>query len=172
MPNNDPPITYLDTTVFLWYFNKPRAVDAVTLEEAQERQVVARTLLEEAQQNKRKILTSIYTKIEVAFIDEEKSIKKLDPEAPAKMDALLNNISIVSLLNVSDSIAVKARDIVRMTAVSDTKTIKPKDAVHVASALIYGASELFTHDDGMCKWDYRIEGLRICQPYLMQKPMF
>ena len=144
----------------------------MTLQEAKERQIIARPLFEEAQQKKRKILTSIYTKIEIAFIDEEATIKRLDPAAPEKIDALLNDTNIMSLLNVSNLVAEKARGIVRLTKVSDIATVKPKDAIHIASALVYGADELFTYDEGMCKWDSRIEGLRICKPLPPQMPMF
>ena len=75
MANNDPPLTYLDTNVFVWFFNRPKAMGGITLEEAQERQTIAKTLFEEAQRKERRIISSIYTKIEINFIDEEKTIR-------------------------------------------------------------------------------------------------
>ena len=87
---------------------------------------------------------------------------------------MLDNASLINLVNVTHTVAKKAREIVRNTMVAPVKSIKPKDAIHVASALVYGATELFTYDEGLCKWDGKpaIDKLTICHPYVQKKPLF
>lgn len=169
MSNKQRTVTYLDTCVFLWFFNNPS-----DNQEAYERHIIVRTLLEEAERNERQILTSMYTKIEVAYLETESSIRKLEPDTIDRFDSVLDNVSLVSLVNVTHSVAQKAREVVRSTMVAPVKSIKPKDAIHVASALTYGATELFTYDEGLCKWNGNpaINNLTVCHPYVQNKPLF
>lgn len=50
------------------------------------------------------VITSMYTKIEAAFINEETAIKKLINDVPQRMDTVFDNRSIMTLINVSHSI--------------------------------------------------------------------
>jgi predicted nucleic acid-binding protein len=171
MPKESTPKLYLDTSVFLCYFNKPQEADDISLEESQRRQRIVRSILEQSNGGLISLHTSVYSKIEIAFTEEEKQVKKLDEKVPELFDAVLNDEKIVQMISLSYVIADKARAIVRQTQVSNGKVIKPKDAIHVASAMVYKSDKLYTYDKGLILWSGKMDGLVICQPELEQEPI-
>lgn len=162
---------YIDTSALLWYFNRPVATKTITFHEARDRQAKIELLLQRAEYQMVSVITSVYTKIELAYVDEEIQIGKLKPETPQLIDAVLDNNKLITLINVSPAITDKARDIVRMTKFSNKVNVKPKDAIHIASAIVYKAHKLYTYDGGMVKWDNNIDGLKICHPDIELPPI-
>lgn len=43
--------------------------------------------------------------------------------------------------------------------------LKPKDAIHVASAISQQVAELHSYDDHLLKLDGKIHNLKICEPH-------
>lgn len=171
MPSSSLDTVYIDTCALLWYFNRPAATKTMTLQEARDRQAKIELLLHQAEYRMVSVITSVYTKVELAYVDEEIRIGKLKPEIPQLIDAVLDNNKLVMLINVSPAITDKARDIVRMTKFSGKANVKPKDAIHIASALVYKADKLYTYDGGMLKWNNNFDGLKICHPDVELPPI-
>jgi predicted nucleic acid-binding protein len=48
--------------------------------------------------------------------------------------------------------------------------LKPKDAIHVASAISQQIGELHSYDDDLLKLDGKINGLKICEPHFEETP--
>lgn len=61
---------------------------------------------------------------------------------------------------VDQRVAVKAREISRLYH------LKPPDAIHVATAILYGASRIFTYDKDML--ELTIPSMRISHPETIQ----
>lgn len=164
---------YVDTCAFLWYFNKPVATHSISIRTAQDRQLMIELLLYHAEAKKLRVITSVYTKIELSYTNEEVRVGKLKPEIPRLVDAVLDNSRMIRLISVSPTVTEKARQVVRSTKFSSGAIIKPKDAIHVASAIVYRADKLYTYDGGMLKWNGKaeVDGLKICQPDIELPPI-
>ncbi len=173
MPRSLVDTIYVDACAFLWYFNKPVATHSITIQEAQDRQLRMELLFYYAEAKKLRVVTSVYTKIELSYTNEEVRIGKLKPEVPQLIDAVLDNNRVVRLISVSPTVTERAREVVRKTKFASGAIIKPKDAIHVASAIVYKADKLYTYDGGMLKWSGKAEvnGLTICQPDI-ELPLF
>lgn len=90
-----------------------------------------------------KIVTSTWTVAEVAYFGTREEMAAL-PEAP-KAIADFWDSEAIELFDLHEAIALKAKDIVRESHFGGY-TIKPKDAVHAASALAQGVIEFHTYD--------------------------
>ncbi len=168
------PSIYIDTSVYLWYFGEAVQMGNLSVEVALERQIITRRILEKAENKELITYTSTFTKVECAFIKEEKEKGNPQEDALEILDAVFNDEKITKLVNMSDSIASKARQIFRATKFDTNRPkIKPKDAVHVATAIIYGVDKLYTYDEGMCKWSgaEEIDNLIICHPDIADIPI-
>lgn len=51
--------------------------------------------------------------------------------------------------------------------------IRSKDAIHVASAIVYNATKFYTYDNGILKWsgEREVDGLKICYPDIELPPI-
>jgi predicted nucleic acid-binding protein len=155
MPN-DERVFYWDSCVFLNVIDaSPQHINTL------------RSFLEEVQNNSDDIIvTSAIAKVEVAFTSYEKTAGALDPQAEANIDALWNDPSVVELIDFNDDIAVIARDLMR-EAITRGWSLKPNDAIHLASARWMGnITEFHTYDD-LSKYASLI-GCDICEPYILQ----
>ncbi len=83
---------------------------------------------------------------EVAFTAAERSDSALSEDDEAAIDALLSDRNAVLLVEYSESIARQARSLMR-EAVSRGWSLKPMDAIHLASARFMEAQEFHTYDD-------------------------
>lgn len=170
------PKVYIDSCVYIWYFSRPRKSKSIdiSLQEMKDRQLMVRTLLQMASENKIVLMTSVYTKIETAYTDEEQKTGRLIEEVLEKMDAVFDDNNITKLIDVSPTIATKSREIVRNTRFSNSaKLIKPKDAIHVATAITYGAEKFYTYDQTLLNWSETdaVENLKICLPDIESVPV-
>jgi predicted nucleic acid-binding protein len=128
-------------------------------------------LIIEIRQQKGFILTSSESIVEVANVAEEKLHGRLDPDVEAKIDRMWNNHELIKMIDNGPHIAPIARRIIR-DAIPNGWSLKPKDAVHLASCywynkFVYRVDEFHTYDDRLCKFEVMI-GVHICEPHVQQ----
>lgn len=134
MPD-EPRRVYWDACVFLHY-----------IEGTQEWMPILDALLEEASESKGLVIvTSSVSITEVAFAQAERSGKSLDPKIEAAIDALWNDRSAVTLVEVNEIIAREARRLLRR-AVESGRHLKPMDAIHLATAVNRRVDDFHTTD--------------------------
>lgn len=149
-------LIYCDSDVFLAYLDakdKRRSLVVDVFEEVA------------ASNSKKKIVTSTFSRVEVAFIQAEKDRRILDDNVEKIIDGLWNDESLIGFIELSDQVATEARQLIRRSMASGVK-IKPGDATHLASALSVKASYLFTFNIDDFKFFFETEGLKICEPFV------
>ena len=127
-----PPRAYLDANVLIAY---------VADEEG--RAGVVECLLEDAQNEKIELLTSVLSITEVAFVSTDQAH---DPMGAGAIDALWVPASPINVVDVSILIAREARAIIRQSKSLGAKVVKPADAIHLASASIHQCDRVFTYE--------------------------
>lgn len=156
---NDDSLIYWDSCIFLSYINdEPKRVNII--------EDVWRNILND----KKKVLTSTISIVEVAHGSEEKINWKLDPNMISVIDQIWSDPSI-NLVEFNESIAGIARDLIR-NSLPKKRVLKSKDAIHLATAIwinkhFRSISEFFTYDDGLVKFGPEV-GIKICHPYTLQ----
>lgn len=112
------------------------------------------------------IFTSSISITEVAFAKAEKSGAALDPFVEEAIDAMWNDRSAVKLVEFNEIIAREARTLQRRALVSG-RSLKPMDAIHLATAANRRVDQFHTTDLALQKnWDDL--GFRVCDPQLLQ----
>jgi predicted nucleic acid-binding protein len=152
MPRRTTPLprSYWDACLFLSYING----DADRLADLE-------TLLEAAYQGAVEIVTSTVSIVEVARGAQEQA-GELDAVAMAKIDALWEPPSPIKLVEFHRVIATNARDLIR-NGIRRGWSLKPMDAIHLATAANAQAGELLTYDTALEKYADLIM-LPIAQP--------
>ena len=119
----DPRFIYWDANVFLSYLNS--IPDRIPVLEA---------ILEAVESSKTdRIVTSVISKVEVAWIAQEKLNRALDRDEEARIDDLWSNEAVIELIDFSDEIAHIARKLMREGMTRGWK-LRTNDAIHLASA--------------------------------------
>lgn len=143
---------YWDACVFLSYFeNQPRRVG------------VLQAIIAEARQGRRKIITSTISQTEVAFLAQEKADKALHPGTEDILDRFWMDDITVELFDVNPIISIQARTYIRQ-ALSKGLSLKPADALHLASAKWVGATKFHTYDRKLHSYQFLTEFI-ICEPH-------
>src|SRR5436309_2132093 len=126
--------TYWDTCVFLSYING-----------YQDRLPAIEAVLQESERtdDEWEIVTSTFTITEVAFALHEKQKRQLDKAVEDKIDALWADRSAAKLIEFHEGTAREARSLIR-GAVAAGLSLKPGDAIHLASARVAPRSRGFT----------------------------
>ena len=122
-----------------------------------------RPYVEAAEKKDLEIVTSTFTVAEVAFTRAERDNHATDPEIEKKIDGLwAPNGGPIRLVEFSLLTAERARRIVRQS-INNGWNLKPKDAIHLATAQPLGVDVVHTYDK---KWpNYAADlGLRIEEP--------
>lgn len=147
---------YCDSCVFLAYFKaEPQRID--TIEQ----------LFQEVQSSPdRKLLTSVLTITEVSHVAEERSHQSLIGGWEDALDEFWADSSLLEFIEFHEPMARKARQLIRQ-AITLGYTLKPADAIHLASATYAGVSEYFTYDNRLTKFS-AMTGLDIKEPYVSQ----
>jgi len=126
MPPLKPLRFYWDSNVFLDYFNEtPGKFPDIN------------TILADirASQEQYKIITSVLTISEVAYIAEEKIAPDKHQNVEARLDELWTNIRMIDIVEVNEFVAREARRLTRIAFLNGWHGIRSHDAVHLASAL-------------------------------------
>jgi predicted nucleic acid-binding protein len=97
------------------------------------------------------IITSILSITEVAFANVEQGQKKLDPEQEEKISKLWRFGSPIQLVELFQLITEKARTLMR-TAITKGWSLKPADAIHLATADHYQVTQFHTYDPALAKY--------------------
>ena len=149
---------YWDSNVFLDYINEyPGNIN-----------VIASLLQEVARNDDEIIVTSVLSRIEVAFAAYEQNQGTLDPQAEADIDALWENPSVVEFVDLNEDIAFMARALMREAIPRGWGRLTARDAIHLASAQwLQTIVEFHTGDEHLDKYDELI-GCTICRPYIQQ----
>lgn len=150
---------YWDACVFLAGISgEPGRVDVVA------------QLLEEAEKGECLIFTSMLSITEVAFATAEKLNAAPDATVETNIDALWHPSSPVKLVELDVLVANEARRLIRDARFKYQFTLKPADALHLASAQRLGVDEFHTYDD-LHRYS-ALTGLRIVEPAVTQKSLF
>ncbi len=160
MPD-DRELVYWDSCVFLHYIEGDQAV-LPTLDALLEKSASARGEIT--------IVTSTVSIVEVAFAIHEKTGKALDGEVEARLDALWSDEQAVKLIEFHELIARDARDLMRR-GLPFGRSLKPLDAVHLATGKRHFVSTFHTYDDRLYGYTntlgFPIEAPVIPQPKLL-----
>lgn len=111
------------------------------------------------------IVTSTLSITEVAIGRLTQAGSGLDPSIEARIDALWTD-PVIKQIEFHRAIAFEARDLVRAVKLS-ARSLKPMDAIHLATARRIGASEFQTYNDRLLKLP-PIVGLPITEPTILQ----
>lgn len=114
-----------------------------------------------------RLFTSELTKVEVAFVTYEQRAGNLDPKAEEAIDALWSDRSALDVVEYHARLSIEARSLIRL-AVGKNWSLKPMDAVHLATATWLNVEEFHTYDDRLFKFATDV-GFKILRPYV-EKP--
>jgi predicted nucleic acid-binding protein len=92
------------------------------------------------------ILTSVLSITEVAYGAQERD-DGLTAEGEAAIDTLWTPASPITLVDISQTLAREARSIIRAAKEEGLGGIRSADAIHLASARLYGCDAIFTYED-------------------------
>ena len=134
---------YLDANVIIAY-----------LADEAGRASVAAALLEDAQRGNIELLTSVLSVTEVAFIASDHASDASNADESA-IKALWSPGSPIRLTDISIRIAERARSIIRIARSKGMRSVKPADAIHLASAEVHGCDRFFIseRETARAQWD-------------------
>jgi predicted nucleic acid-binding protein len=126
---------YFDANVFLAYVgNELGRADTV------------QTLLDEARRGQIEILTSTLSIAEVAFGAHERD-HGLTEAGEEAIDHLWAPASPIILVDVSQAVTRSARTLIRKAKIDGVGGLRGADAIHLATARMFGCDELFTYEN-------------------------
>lgn len=96
------------------------------------------------------LVTSVISKVEVAFPQSEYQGSQPDRSVEEEIDALWADRSAVTLIEFHDLIGLEARELIRSGRHQGWR-LKPMDAVHLATAKWFGVDEFHTYDKELIK---------------------
>lgn len=132
---------YWDSNVVLSYLNgHPGRLP--TIEE----------LFKQARADEIELLTSSVSRVEIAFIQNEKDSGELDQAAEEAIDAFWAPGSPIKTVEFYDLIGEDAKRLIRKGIEQGWGNLKPMDAIHVATAQRMKVSEMHSYDDRIKKW--------------------
>ena len=94
---------------------------------------------------RRQIVTSVLSKVEVAYALTERVVRELSDEEEARIAALWDDVTVVAPIEVHEWIVDRARLLIR-GALTQGLALKPADALHLASAMSVEARTFHTYD--------------------------
>ena len=110
------------------------------------------------------LVTSVIAQTEVAFGVTEQNNQALDDDVEQKIDSLWKDSSAVTLVEFYPAIALQARGLIRMN-VEKGWSLKPFDAIHLATAQRLEVSEFHTTDTKLHRYSGEL-GFEITAPYV------
>ena len=147
---------YWDSGVFVAYFNDEGRADTVE------------TLLNDGIDGKLTVITSAFACVEVLKLKDHKHLSKEHEQ----MISDFFEYPFIKIVDATRGVCEAARHLIWKHP-----GLKPKDAVHLASALAYVEREyldvLFSYDSDFLKLDGAItQKFHIKEPYIEQLPLF
>jgi predicted nucleic acid-binding protein len=152
---------YWDANVFVSYLNNDK-----------ERIPTIEAILEVVESSKiDRIVTSVVSKVEVAWVAQEKINRVLTNDEEKRIDDMWENAEIFEMIDFSNDIALKARKLMR-EGLSRGWKLLTNDAIHLASAQWVGAIELQTYDLKDFQKFSELVGIEIREPHAIQPKLF
>lgn len=152
MPANQRRI-YFDANVFLAYVgNEEGRADTV------------QALLDEARRGEIEIITSVLSIAEVAYGAHERD-HGLTEAGEEAIEQLWTPSSPVTLVDVSQAVTRNARMMIRKAMTQGLSGFRGADAVHLATAWMFGCEEIFTYEaeTRRTRWQ-QIAGVAVSEP--------
>ncbi len=139
------PRVYWDANVLLSYLNAvPDRLPAIE------------ELLRRSRAQEIEIITSSVSIAEVAFAQGEKDAQQLDAQSEQDIDELWAPGSPVATVEFYDLVAYEARSLMRRGISQGWGSLKPIDAIHVATAQHLAVAEFHTYDRRIQAWNGRL----------------
>src|SRR3972149_3901715 len=98
-----------------------------------------------------RLFTSEVSKVEVAFVTYEQRSGNLDPKVEEAIDALWSDRSALDVVEYHARLSIESRSLIRL-AVGKSWSLKPMDAIHLATAKWLHVDEFHTYDDKLFKF--------------------
>jgi predicted nucleic acid-binding protein len=143
---------YWDACVFLSAINANR-----------ERLPIITALLDDCDAGNLSIYTSYLSVTEVAFAESEKTTSVLDDTIEEKINKLWQPPSPINLVEVDPFVIWNAKALMRK-AIRKSWSLKPADAIHLATAQRIGVSYFHTYDTGKLARFSDLTGFPIEEP--------
>ena len=152
---NRPSQVYLDANVLIAF-----------VANEQDRAGVVAAVLGDARDKKIELFTSVLSIAEVAFIST--NLAGVDPLGSEEaIDQLWVPASPINVMEVSTRVAREARGIIRRSKSLTLRTVKPPDAIHLASAVTGQCDRFFTYEDESTRDQWQsLTGLSVTEPFL------
>lgn len=144
---------YWDANVFLTLIN----------EEPVERVPILQAIFDDCDDQNTEIYTSILSTVEVAWAESEKKGRLLETSIEEKIEKLWIPPSPIKLIEIHQFIAYDAKTLMRQ-AITKGWSLKPLDAIHLATAQRMELSEFHTYEPRLNKYS-ELTGIKICEPH-------
>ncbi len=152
---------YWDANVFLSYLNNDK-----------ERIPIIEAILEAVESSKTdRIVTSVISKVEVAWVAQDNVKRVLSKEEEKRIDDMWENEETFEMIDFNNEIALIARKLMR-EGLSRGWKLRTNDAIHLASAQWVGATELQTYDLKDFQKFSQLAGMEIKEPHTIQPKLF
>ena len=109
-----------------------------------------------------RIVTSTWSITEVAYHATERGTHTLDLSIEAKIDALWDDRTAITRIEIHERIERDARRLMR-EGIPKGWSLKPADAIHLATAIYAEAAEFHTYDGRLRKYK-ALTGFPVCEP--------
>lgn len=113
-----------------------------------------------------RIVTSTWSLVEVAFTASEKDNRALDSNLEHAIDEMWRDRKAIKLVEVYEGLYREARHLIR-EAMSRNASLKPPDAIHLATAIKIKPTALHTYDPDFAKYGDLV-GFPITEPKVIQ----
>jgi len=148
----DPRRYYWDACVFLTYING-----------VPDRVPIIDDFMSRSRRGEIEIVTSVLSQVGVAFAVQEKTAGLLDQTVEEKIDRMWADRKAIKLAEFHPLLYREARGLIRF-AMQNGWSLKPPDAIHLATAKRLQVSEIHTYErSAWNKYEPQL-GIKICEP--------
>lgn len=144
---------YADANVFLAYVGNEEG-----------RAEIVQAVLDEARRGEIEIVTSVLSIAEVAYGAHERD-HGLTEAGEEAIEQLWTPASPITLVDVSQAVTRNARTIIREARKQGLGGVRGADAIHLATARMFGCDEIFTYEgDGRRTTWQQVTGITVSEP--------